>query len=124
MRRAMMGVVLVAGLAGCAAVPRPVEPQAARLSREVLTVTLSDGTICRANWAAADAGGSVVDGRLEPCGPGFDYRVTVVERPNLLRQLWSGLTEALGAEGLVPPLAQVEISAGGEVWTFTSPAEE
>ncbi|NBE07784.1 hypothetical protein [Paragemmobacter ruber] len=118
MRRAMMGVVLVAGLAGCA-VPGPVEPQAARLSREVLTVTLSDGTICRADWAAAGAAG-----RLEPCGPGFDYRVTVVERPNLLRQLWSGLTEALGAEGLVPPLAQVEISAGGEVWTFTSPAEE
>lgn len=115
MRKAMAGVVLVAGLAGCA-MPGPVEPQAARLSTEVLTVTLTDGTVCRADWATA--GGA---GRLEPCGPGFDYRVTVVERPNLLRQFWSELTRALGADGVVPPMAQVEISGGGEAWTFTSP---
>jgi hypothetical protein len=115
MRKAMAAVAVSVMVTGCA-MPGPGEPQAARLSSEVLTVTLTDGTVCRADWAAA--GGA---GRLEPCGPGFDYRVTVVERPNLLRQLWTGLTSALGADGVVPPMAQVEISAGGEVWTFTSP---
>ena len=103
-------------LAGCAALMQAPVPQSARLSAEVLTVTLADGTVCRADWAAA--GGA---GRLEACGPGYDYRVTVVEKPNLLRQFWTGLTGALGAEGAVPPMAKVEISAGGKVWDFVSP---
>lgn len=112
----VLGLVAVLGLAGCAAAMQPVEPQAARLSQSVLTVSLSDGTVCRADWAAA--GGA---GRLEPCGPGYDYRVTVVEKPNLLRQFWGELTRALGAEGVVPPMASVEITDGGESWTFASP---
>lgn len=114
--RVMVAVVMVAGLAGCAMPVGSVEPQAARLSQSVLTVSLSNGAVCRADWAAA--GGA---GRLEPCGPGYDYRVTVVERPNLLRQFWSELTRALGAEGVVPPMAKVEITDGVESWTFASP---
>ncbi len=114
----MRGLVLVGVLvlAGCAVPDRAAEPQAARLSSEVLTVTLSNGTVCRADWAAA--GGA---GRLEPCGRGYDYRVTVVERPNLLRQFWTGLTRALGADGVVPPMARVEIDDGVKSWTFASP---
>ena len=112
----VLGLVAVLALAGCAAVMQPAEPQEARLSAEVLTVVLDDGTVCRADWAAA--GGA---GRLEPCGPGFDYQVTVVEKPNLLRQFWSGLTSALGAEGAVPPMAKVEISGAGRTWDFVSP---
>ncbi|MEZ5756394.1 MAG: hypothetical protein R3D90_17120 [Paracoccaceae bacterium] len=114
--RGMAGLAVVAMLAGCAMPMGGVEPQAARLSQSVLTVSLSDGTVCRADWAAA--GGA---GRLEPCGPGYDYRVTVVERPNLLRQFWSELTRALGAEGVVPPMASVEITDGAGSWTFASP---
>lgn len=117
--RVIAAVVMVAGLAGCVMPGSRVEPQVARLSSEVLTVSLSNGTVCRADWAAA---GGV--GRLEPCGPGYDYRVIVVERPNLLRQLWTGLTQVLGAEGLVAPMAQVEITDGVESWTFTSPPPE
>jgi hypothetical protein len=114
--RVMAGLAVVAVLAGCGLPGGGVEPQAARLSSEVLTVNLSDGTVCRAEWAAA--GGA---GRLEPCGPGFDYRVTLVERPNLLRQFWTALTRALGAEGVVAPMGKVEITDGVEVWTFASP---
>ncbi len=117
--RKLWVVAGVAGLAGCVMPGGRVEPQAARLSSEVLTVNLSDGTLCRADWAAA--GGM---GRLEPCGPGYDYRVTVVDRPNLLRQLWTGLTGVLGAQGLVAPMAQVEITDGVESWTFSSPPPE
>lgn len=115
MRWAVLAVGVLA-LAGCAGIMQPPVPQAARLSAEVLTVSLADGTVCRADWAAA--GGS---GRLEPCGPGYAYRVTVVERPNLLRQFWTGLTQALGAEGVVPPMAKVEITGEGRSWTFVSP---
>jgi hypothetical protein len=103
-------------LAACVA-PQTPRPQAARLSAEVLTLTLSDGTICRARWA--EAGGA---GRLEPCGPGYGYSVRVIENPNLLRQIWTGLTGALGAEGAVPPMAEVVITdAMGRDHVFVSP---
>lgn len=104
-------------LAGCAAPLGVPVPQAARLSAQMLTLTLSDGTVCRADWAAS--GGL---GRLEPCGPGYGYVVTVVENPNLLRQLFTGLTEALGAEGSVPPMAEVVITDPmGRDHVFVSP---
>lgn len=110
------GFVAVLVLAGCAGAMQPSVPKEARLSAEVLTVVLGDGMVCRADWAAA--GGA---GRLESCGPGYDYRVTVVEKPNLLRQFWSELTSALGAEGAVPPMARVEISGPQRTWEFVSP---
>jgi hypothetical protein len=104
-------------LAGCAALETAPVPQAARLSSEVLTLTLSDGTTCRADWAAA--GGA---GRFDACEPGFGYAVNVVENPNLLRQLFTGLTEALGADGAVPPMAEVVITdATGRDHVFVSP---
>jgi len=101
----MRKLVILMALAGCATVSGNPQPQAARLSAEVLTLTLSDGTVCRAPWA--DEGGV---GRLESCGPGYGYVVRVVENPNILRQLFTGLTEALGAEGAVPPMAEVTIT--------------
>lgn len=53
------------------------------------------------------AGGA---GRFEARAPGFGYAVNVVETPNVLRQLFTGLTEALGADGNVPPMAEVVIT--------------
>lgn len=104
-------------LAGCAVVDTAPVPQSARLSAEVLTLTLTDGTTCRANWLAA--GGA---GRFEACGPGYGYAVDVVENPNLLRQLFTGLTEALGADGSVPPMAEVVITdTMGRDLVFVSP---
>lgn len=112
--RWMIGVLALGGCVGLQAAP---VPQAARLSAEVLTLTLSDGTACRAEWAAA--GGA---GRFEDCRPGFGYVVNVVENPNLLRQIFTGLTSALGAEGAVPPMAEVVITdAMGRDHVFVSP---
>lgn len=109
-------LVLVLAVSGCIAAGQPPVPQTARLSTDVLTLTLADGTVCRANWAGA------VVGRLEPCGPGFGYAVNVVENPNLLRQLFTGLTGTLGAEGTVPPMAEVVITdAMGRDHVFVSP---
>lgn len=101
----MRWVIGLLALTGCAAVETVPVPQAARLSTEQLTLSLSDGSVCRADWATA--GGA---GRFDGCGPGFGYAVTVVENPNLLRQLFTGLTEALGADGHVPPMAEVVIT--------------
>jgi hypothetical protein len=113
--RKLLGLML---LAGCAVPAGHAVPQAARLSAEVLTVTLSDGSVCRADWAGAPVG------RLEPCGPGYGYAVRVVENPNVLRRLFTGLTEALGAEGAVPPMAEVVITdAAGVDRVFVSPPE-
>ena len=107
----------VLALGGCVGLQTTPVPQAARLSAEVLTLTLSDGTTCRADWVAS--GGA---GRIQDCGPGFGYAVDVVENPNLLRQLFTGLTEALGAEGVSPPMAEVVITdATGRDHVFVSP---
>jgi hypothetical protein len=104
-------------LAGCAALNAPPVAQSARLSADTLTLTLSDGTLCRADWVAS--GGA---GRFENCGPGFGYAVEVVKNPNILRQLFTGLAEALGAEGTVAPMAQVVITdATGRDHVFVSP---
>ena len=111
--RRMIGLL---ALGGCVSLQAAPVPQAARLSADTLTLTLSDGRVCKAPWAAA--GGS---GRFEDCGPGFGYTVDVVENPNLLRQLFTGLTEALGAEGPVPPMAEVVITdAMGRDHVFVS----
>ena len=113
-----LGLMMVVGLAACA--PRIVgnaAPATAKLSAEVLTVTLTDGTVCRANWAAA--GG---EGRMEDCGAGLGYAVTVVEKPNILRQLAVGIVDALGAEGALAPLAEVVLTdASGRDYSFASP---
>lgn len=104
-------------LAACAIPAAQATPSAARLSQTTLTVTLTDGSTCRADWAAA--GG---EGRLDDCGPGFGYRVAVAENPNVLRKLWEQVFAALGAEGATPPMAEVTLTRDdGRDWTFASP---
>jgi hypothetical protein len=114
-------IIPLLALAACSApmLGHPV-PQSARLSAEALILTLSDGTVCRAEWPMAPVG------RMEGCGPGYGYAVRVVENPNLLRQLFTGLTTALGAEGAVAPMAEVVITdpAGADrVFVSPPPAE-
>lgn len=112
--RWMIGLL---ALGGCAALQTSPVPQTARLSADTLTLVLTDGTSCKARWV--EAGGA---GRFQDCGPGFGYAVDVVENPNLLRQLFTGLAEALGAEGVVAPLAEVVITdASGRDHVFVSP---
>lgn len=117
MRAAVLGM-MIAGLAACAPVSVGMAvPASARLSADVLTVTLSDGSVCRADWAAA---GGI--GRMENCGAGYGYAVTVVERPNLLRQLAVGIVDALGADGALAPQAEVVLTdASGRDYSFVSP---
>lgn len=112
----MRWLISLAVLAGCVtAIPDPV-PQSARLSDSVLTLVLSDGTTCRAEWRDAPVG------RMEACGPGYGYAVREIANPNILRQIWTGFTTALGAEGAVPPMAEVVITdPAGRDTVFASP---
>lgn len=113
MKKTLLALTL---LAGCAAgIAQPV-PQAARLSDTTLTLVLSNGQACRADWVAAPQGG------FGDCAPGFGYAVERIDNPNILRQIWAGLTTALGAEGVVPPMARVVITApSGQETVFASP---
>ncbi len=117
MRAGFFGLIML-GLVACApGVSGMAVPATARLSADVLTVTLTDGTLCRTDWAAS---GGV--GRIDDCGSGVGYAVTVVEKPNLLRQLAVGITDALGAEGALAPLAEVVLTdASGRDYSFVSP---
>lgn len=117
MRSAFIGAVML-GLSACApGAAGMAVPASARLSADVLTVTLTDGTVCRADWAVT---GGV--GRMEGCGAGFGYAVNMVQSPNVLRQLAVGNVEALGAEGAFAPLAEVVLTdASGRDYSFASP---
>jgi hypothetical protein len=102
-------------LAGCAGFPGAPVPQAARLSADVLTVTLSDATVCRADWVQAPSG------TLENCA-GLGYVVTVEPNPNPLRVIMQELVQAIGAQSAQPPMAEVVLTdASGRVSRFVSP---
>ena len=93
MRALLILVPLV--LAACASMPAP-EPQGASLSETALTVKLSDGTRCTADWSAS--GGQ---GQMDGCAVPLSYSVTEVANPNILRKLWVQLTDALGATSVM-----------------------
>ncbi|WP_395543303.1 hypothetical protein [Neotabrizicola sp. sgz301269] len=104
-------------LAACAALQGPVQPESVRLDTTSLSLRLTDGTVCKVNWAQAPVG------RMGDCGPGYGYAVHVEEKPNILRQLVEGLFLTLGAEGVLAPQAEVVITdPAGSDFVFTSPA--
>lgn len=114
--RKVLPLLLV--LAACAApVAEPVL-QSVRLTDTKLTLVLTDGSRCSVDWRAAPVG------RMENCGPGYGYAVTVEDNPNLLRQLVEGMVLALGGEGVLAPMAEVVVTGpGGTDQVFVSPPE-
>lgn len=92
-------------------------PQSLRLTAETLTLRLSDGTTCRTAWAAAPAG------RLQDCGPGYGYAVTLSPTTNPVRLLLEGIELALGGHVLAPMAEVVITDPAGIDWVFASPPE-
>lgn len=107
----------VFALGACAALPSiTARPTALRLGDEVMTLALSDGSLCRAHWRAA------ASGPFEACA-GFGYEVRLEQNPNLLRKITQDLDLALGG-GLTIPMAQVVITdPRGRDYLFTTPAD-
>jgi hypothetical protein len=111
MKHILLALITTSALSGCAALLVPT-PQSARLSDQTLTLVLNTGEVCRVQWRAAPEG--------QLCG--FGYRVNEVSNPNILRQIFTGLTSALGAEGAVPPQGEVVVtSPAGVSYRFVSP---
>ena len=105
----------VVALAACAAPVAEPGVQRVRLTDTRLTLVLTDGTRCSVDWRAVPAG------RMENCGPGYGYAVTVEDNPNILRQLVEGVVLALGGEGVLAPMAEVVITGpGGTDQVFVS----
>lgn len=111
----MKKLLICLALAGCAGITTEPQPQAARLTADQLTVTMTDAKVCRADWRAA--GGA---GRLEACG--LDYAATLDPNPNILHQWAQELALALNATSAFPPMAEVVLTnAAGRSFRFTSP---
>lgn len=96
-------------LSACAAMPAQV--QDLRLSDRALTIAMSDGTACHADWRA---------GPGEACG--YHYEVQVDQTANPLRKIADGLVLALGSQNMLAPMAKVTLTdAQGRTLTFVSP---
>ncbi|MDQ2067272.1 hypothetical protein Q9295_12920 [Xinfangfangia sp. CPCC 101601] len=104
MRRLLPMVLL---LAACAAPVASPGLRSVKLSQEALTLTLTNGTRCWVDWRQAPVG------RMEACGQGYGYAVTVADNPNVLRQLVEGVVLALGASAVLAPMAEVVITGPG-----------
>ena len=104
----------IALVAGCA-LAGPPRPETVRLSPQVLTVVMQDGTVCRADWPAAP------EGRMDDCGVG--YQVLPEGKANPIARVWQDVWRALEADGAIQPQARVLVTdAGGGTHVFASPA--
>ena len=113
MKYAMHLPIFLLPLALLACANPAARPETARLSADQVHLTLSDGTRCSAPIGA---------GRMPSCGAGYDYRVELVQNPNLLRQLVEGAFGALGAQGLLAPMGVVTVvDDAGREYRFVSP---
>lgn len=96
----------LAALAGCAQLTGPANPASVSLLENTLAVHFYDGTVCRADIAAAPAG------QLPDCAHALDYAVTVHHAP------W-----IKGAEKLLEPYAEIALTrpADGRRWLWRTP---
>lgn len=104
-------------LAACAS-DQEAAPKNVRVTQDMLSVRLTNGTLCKAprpdsgNWA----------GQFDTCGSPVEYRVEGVDRSNPVRIVMEELLGALGGEDLLLPEARVTLSApDGREWVFLSP---
>jgi hypothetical protein len=114
-RVAAFAVPLV--LAACVIAPEP-RPVAARLTPDALDVTLSDSRVCRAEKPAEGPW----EGALTGCPPGWRYAIDLDGRTNPGRLLVEAVLSALTLEGVLAPLAEVQVTdAAGRATVFDSP---
>lgn len=93
-------------------------PKEVRVTQDVLSVRLTDGTRCTAprpevgNWA----------GQFDTCDSPIEYRVEGVDQTNPLRIIFEEFLGALGGQDLLLPEARVTLTApDGREWVFLSP---
>jgi hypothetical protein len=115
MRFALAALVATTTLAACATAPA--SPERVTLDRDLLTVAMSDGSLCRgpAPGTGAEAGWS---GTLTGCAWSYPYRVEIDPGTNPVRFV---LQEILG-DRIIGPIATVMITdATGRDRVFQTP---
>ncbi len=107
-----------AALAACAsAAPQPAQVS---LTDTLLTVRMSNGTICQG--PAPAEGLTSWSGQLQDCPTPFAYSVEIDPGTNPTRFILEELLTSLGGEALFAPFATVEITSDtGVTRTFVSP---
>ncbi|MBK1634662.1 hypothetical protein [Rhodovulum adriaticum] len=117
----VLACLSLAALAACAP-QQGGQPEAVKLTRDSLTVTLSGGARCAASRAAATPTQMGWAGRLDDCPLPLAYEVRLQEGTNPLRFIVLELFESLGQAQVVAPLAEVElVSDSGRRYAFRSP---
>ena len=121
-RRVAAACLVLLGLAACAGPVAAPQPEAARLSPSALTLTMSDGRLCRLPRAgAAFDGAAGWGGPVQGC-PGVARIEVALERPSPLAAVVRALFAALTLEEAISPPAEVRVIApSGRVFVFASP---
>ncbi|WP_114966913.1 hypothetical protein [Alkalilacustris brevis] len=120
LRMMALGLGLVGGLAACAPAGDPV-PRDAALTRDMLSVTMSDGQRCFGP-RPAEATAQGWQGRLEGCSAAYAYEVRLDPRSNPLREIIGAIFAALTLDDQLAEVAEVGITgADGRRYVFASP---
>jgi hypothetical protein len=107
--------------AACATLTTPL-PKEARLSRDTLTVTLTNGERCTGPRAEATPTAAGWAGRLSGCSQPLAYEVRPDAQHNLVQGLLVAGAEAVGTGGLLAEGGEVRVTdAHGRVHVFVSP---
>jgi hypothetical protein len=114
----VLGFTLLAGCAAEVTEPKTLTPVAARLSSDMLVVTLNDGQTCVSQ--RPETGDWV--GQFADCGPGITYRVVPDPKQNPLRVVFERGMVLAGIGDSVVPLARVDVTdTTGRVVEFALP---
>jgi hypothetical protein len=119
--RTALALPLIAPLALAACTSGPATPTVVQLDRDLLSVRMSDGATCRgpAPDGDRDAGWS---GVLQDCPWDYGYTVAMDPQTNPLRLVLEEVLGAIGADGVLVPLATVTITgADGSARVFETP---
>ena len=114
----VLGLTLLAGCAAEVTETKVLTPVAARLSMDMLIVTLNDGQTCVSQRPVSEAWA----GQFANCGPGITYRVVPDPKQNPLRVVFERGMVLAGIGESVVPLARVDVTdTTGKVVEFALP---
>ncbi len=116
--RALVALVLLVGCTTASPDAVPAAPAKASLSRDALTVVLTDGTRCKQRLDGTGA----QSGRMAACGVGMGFAIRPLDRVMLAR-MPRQYAQPLRQEGANAPLAEVILTdPAGIDHVFLSPA--
>ncbi|MEQ8367972.1 MAG: hypothetical protein RIB61_14830 [Roseicyclus sp.] len=118
MRFVLAAFICLASLAACTT--GPAAPRDVQIDRDLLTVGMSDGSLCRG--AAPGDSPAGWSGTLQSCPWSYGYTVEIDPGTNPVRLILQEVFTALGAPDALSPIATVTIIDGmGRARVFETP---